>query len=248
MKMKRPTTIRCLVFAMALAAVPVQCLVGQASQPGVDVNGRIQLARTNAPHNAVPAALPASAVWLKPLTPGIVLPLSVAPRGGYTLLQKNKMFVPHLLVVPTGSVVMFPNADPFFHNVFSLFDGQRFDLGLYEAGKTRAVNFSREGVSYIFCNIHSEMSAVVIALTTPLYSVAARDGTFVIHGVPEGDYEMHLWIEGEPQAVLDRWVRRVRISRASADLGTITVDSAPAARQHANKFGQPYDPDKTSTY
>ena len=55
---------------------------------------------------------------------------------------------------------------------FLLFDGKRFDLGLYEAGSTRSVVFSRVGVSYIFCNIHSEMSAVVIALDTPLYSIA----------------------------------------------------------------------------
>ena len=77
------------------------------------------------------------------------------------------MFTPHILVVPVGSVVRFPNADPFFHNVFSLFDGKRFDLGLYEAGSTKEVTFSREGLSYIFCNIHPEMSAVVISLSTP---------------------------------------------------------------------------------
>ena len=68
-----------------------------------------------------------------------------------------------MLVVPVGSVVAFPNRDPFFHNVFSLFEGKRFDLGLYEAGSTRDVLFDKPGVSYIFCNIHAEMSAVVIA-------------------------------------------------------------------------------------
>ena len=69
-----------------------------------------------------------------------------------------------------GAVVQFPNHDPFFHNVFSLFEGKRFDLGLYEAGSSRNVSFDRPGISYIFCNIHAEMSAVVIAcrlLTTP---------------------------------------------------------------------------------
>src|SRR6185312_16716588 len=57
-------------------------------------------------------------------------------------------------------------------NVFSLFDGKRFDLGLDKAGSSRSVPFSREGVSHIFCNIHPEMSAVVLALSTPLYAVA----------------------------------------------------------------------------
>ena len=83
------------------------------------------------------------------------------------------MFTPHLLVVPVGATVAFPNADPFFHNVFSLFDGKRFDLGLYEAGSSRNVHFERKGISYIFCNIHPQMAAIVIALTTPLWATAA---------------------------------------------------------------------------
>ena len=84
------------------------------------------------------------------------------------LRQKNKAFEPHLLVVTIGSNVEFPNDDPWFHNVFSLFNGKRFDLGLYEAGTTRTVHFEREGVSYIFCNIHPEMSAVVVVLSEQL--------------------------------------------------------------------------------
>src|SRR6202034_2229968 len=117
----------------------------------------------------------------------------------------------HLLVVPVGSSVAFPNADPFFHNVFSLFDGKRFDLGLYEAGSTRSVIFSREGVSYIFCNIHSEMSAVVIALGTPFYSIADPQGGFKLEGVPSGDYDLHVWIEGQAQNSLELLTRRVHI-------------------------------------
>lgn len=140
-----------------------------------------------------PGNVPSAVIWLKPIQSDAAS--AVAP-GKFTLLQKNKMFTPHLLVVPVGSSVAFPNGDPFFHNVFSLFDGKRFDLGLYEAGSTRSVIFSREGVSYIFCNIHSEMSAVVIALDTPFYSVADPQGTFRIQDVPNGDYSLHVWIEG----------------------------------------------------
>ena len=95
----------------------------------------------------------------------------LCPNSTTRSLQKNRVFQPHLLIIPVGSVVQFPNADPFFHNVFSLFDGKRFDLGLYEAGSTKSVTFSREGVSYIFCNIHPEMSAVILTLSTSLYSV-----------------------------------------------------------------------------
>src|ERR1035441_956127 len=79
-------------------------------------------------------AVPAVA-WLTPL-PGTTVP-SFVPQSHYTLLQKNRMFTPHLQVIPVGSVVQFPNADPFYHNVFSLFEGKRFDLGLYEAGSSK---------------------------------------------------------------------------------------------------------------
>lgn len=187
------------------------------------------------------AKLPSAVIWLKPVQSDVV----PAP-GKFTLLQKNKMFIPHLLVVPVGSRVAFPNADPFFHNVFSLFDGKRFDLGLYEAGSTRSVVFSREGVSYIFCNIHSEMSTVVIALGTPFYSIADPSGLFLIEGVPDGDYSLHVWIEGQVPGSLDKLTRRVHIAGAAADLGDIQADRS--RQQHLNKFDRPYEPDAAPTY
>jgi plastocyanin len=189
------------------------------------------------------AKVPSAVIWLEPLQLGAV---PVVAASKFTLLQKNKMFTPHLLVVPVGSSVAFPNADPFFHNVFSLFDGKRFDLGLYEAGSTRSVTFSREGVSYIFCNIHSEMSAVVIALGTPFYSIADPQGAFRIPGVPNGDYNLHVWIEGQAQNSLDQRTKRVHITGTAVALGDIHAGTPKG--QHLNKFGHPYEPDSVPTY
>lgn len=193
-------------------------------------------------HRAVPAV-----VWLEPLPGTPALPFN--PNGPYTLLQKNRTFTPHLLVIPVGSVVKFPNADPFFHNVFSLFEGKRFDLGLYEAGSSKSVTFSHEGVSYIFCNIHPEMSAVVVALSTPLYAVADAKDSFVLRHIPPGDYELHLWIEGVPQPVLEGLKRTVRFPPLAVDLGEVRAPIArPGTAAHANKFGKPYDVDPRTTY
>jgi plastocyanin len=94
-------------------------------------------------------------LWLTPVDSASLPNFPTASRAPLRLVQKNKSFEPHVLVVPVGSVVEFPNRDPFFHNVFSLFEGKRFDLGLYEAGSSRNVIFDKPGVSYIFCNIHS---------------------------------------------------------------------------------------------
>ena len=185
--------------------------------------------------------LPSAVIWLEP-----VETIAPSPPGKFTLLQKNKTFTPHLLVVPVGSIVAFPNADPFFHNVFSLFDGKRFDLGLYEAGSTRSVVFSRVGVSYIFCNIHSEMSAVVIALDTPFYSIADPHGAFRMQDIPDGDYSLHVWVEAQPQNALDQQTRQVHIAGTVADLGDIRADRPE--EQHLNKFGRPYEPDAEPPY
>src|SRR6202008_2491180 len=112
-------------------------------------------------------------LWLNPIPPD---PAASARPGHFRLAQKDKSLNPHLLVVPLGSSVDFPNMDPFFHNVFSQFNGKRFDLGLYEEGSTRVVHFDHEGVSYIFCNIHSQMAAVIVTLRTPYFAVATRSG------------------------------------------------------------------------
>jgi hypothetical protein len=159
------------------------------------------------------------------------------------------MFTPHLLVIPIGSVVTFPNEDPFFHNVFSLFNGKRFDLGLYEAGSSREVEFSREGVSYIFCNIHPEMSAVVIALATPLFDIADSSAEFSIRPVSPGDYELHVWIEGTPQPALDRLSRKITLG--DGESASVRVDASGtyhSTRKHLNMYGKPYPRDTRPPY
>lgn len=189
-----------------------------------------------------PANLSEVVLWLKPLE-------STTAEGAAAeqshrrlqLIQKNKSFHPHVLVVPIGSAVDFPNRDPFFHNVFSLFDGKRFDLGLYEAGATNSVRFDRLGVSFLFCNIHPEMSAVVIAVDTSYYGVSDRAGKVTIPDVPEGKYELHVWCERSLPEDLKTLTRIVTVSAETKDLGTIGVLENPNfSPAHKNKYGQEY--------
>jgi len=187
-------------------------------------------------------SVPQTVVWLTPVPAGadpLVMPSSAAaPR----LVQKNKSFEPHVLVVPAGSLVEFPNRDPFFHNVFSLFEGKRFDLGLYEAGTSRMVRFDRPGISYIFCNIHPEMSAVVITLATPLYAVSSAEGQLSMAGVPYGRYMLHIWSEGIGPENEQPAPREITIGDNAASLGVIRVPQASAQHiAHKNKYGRQYD-------
>jgi plastocyanin len=167
--------------------------------------------------------------------------LSELARQRFRLVQQHKRFSPHVLVIPAGAAVEFPNFDPFFHNVFSLFDGKRFDLGLYEAGTTHAVRFERAGISYIFCNIHPEMSAVVVALNTPYYAISNRFGEVSIAHVPAGRYAVNVWHERASQESLKEFAREINVTATGASLGTIRLAaSQDLLNPHKNKYGQDY--------
>ena len=181
-------------------------------------------------------------VWLNPLDDHALRAVSdVVPAQPTRLVQKDKKFTPHLLVVPAGTAVEFPNHDPFFHNVFSLFEGKRFDLGLYEAGTTRLVHFDRVGVSYIFCNIHPEMNAVVVALKTPYYGISNAAGRISIPHVPAGRYTMQVWAEAAGIQTLNALARTITVSEQDQSLGVIRVVADGPPAPHKNKYGRDYD-------
>lgn len=182
-------------------------------------------------------------LWLTSEENPLPLDTSAASRSRHLrLTQHNKSFEPHLLVVPVGSVVEFPNRDPFFHNVFSLFEGKRFDLGLYEAGSTRDVHFDKPGISYIFCNIHAEMNAVVIALNTPYFGISNRRGEIVVPHVPAGRYTMRVWSEAAAPETLNAMTREIVVSESNSTLGVLRVPVGTLPQNHKNKYGRDYDP------
>jgi plastocyanin len=226
------------VSARAQNTVTVHSVIQRTSEVGTGKKSTPDLDESNV------------VVWLKPVA-GTLATAVLDPAGSRKpqLVQHNKGFHPHLLVVPVGSTVDFPNRDPFFHNVFSLFDGKRFDLGLYEAGATNSVKFDRVGVSFLFCNIHPEMSAVVVAVDTPYFGSSDRAGNISIPNVPEGKYELHVWYERSLPEDLKSLVRTVTIADPSKDLLTIAVPENPSfSGAHKNKYGQDYPPPSVPAY
>ena len=171
------------------------------------------------------------------------VPLSAPARPMPQITQANKSFNPHVLVIQVGTEVRFPNKDPFLHNVFSLFDGKRFDLGFYEAGSSKTVHFDRAGVSFLFCNIHPEMSAAVVVVDTPYFASSDRTGRVSIPNVPDGRYQLNVWYERSLQADLKSASRVVTISDASRSLEPFRVIENPNFTfEHKNKYGQDYVP------
>jgi plastocyanin len=159
------------------------CLLGlvTAQANGAELTGTVQVAGRPAQY---------AVVWLE---------ASGTPPGRQQKVvvdQRNLAFVPHVLVVRVGTTVEFPNNDKVFHNIFSFRDGKKFDLGMYPKGAVKYVNFDKPGLARLFCNIHPNMAAYVMAVDSPYFAVSNENGTFTISGVPPGTYTYHAWRPG----------------------------------------------------
>jgi plastocyanin len=169
-------------------------------------------------------------------------PVSALPGKHATMLQKGKMFMPHILPVTTGATVDFPNSDPIFHNAFSSYNGQIFDIGLYPPGTSRAVRLTRPGVLRVFCNIHPAMSAIILVLNTPYFAKTAKDGSFAMD-VPPGDYDLSIFHERATEQELAELARRITVTESGLRLPSITVSEAGyLVAPHKNKYGHDYAP------
>jgi plastocyanin len=180
-------------------------------------------------------------VWLEPAGNGHA---AVPPAHRVEMVQKDKKFTPHVLAIPVGTQVDFPNFDPIFHNAFSSFSGQPFDVGLYPPGTSRSVTFRRDGVVRVFCNIHQTMSAIIVVVKTPWYAVTNAQGGFQIAGVPPGDYRLRVFYERAAAEQLKGLERKVTIDGAAVDLAPIVIsDAGYLPAPHKNKFGEDYPPE-----
>lgn len=176
-------------------------------------------------------------VWLEP-----VAGKAPEPTGPLkaTMVQKNKKFIPHVLAVRKGTNIDFPNQDPIFHNAFSNFSGQVFDIGLYKPGSSRTVAFNRSGVVRVFCNIHSAMSAVIVVVDTPWYATTGVDGSFRIHNVPAGEYRMKVFHERALAGQLSKAERTVTVGEGAAPVQISISESGYLPALHTDKHGKPY--------
>jgi plastocyanin len=111
------------------------------------------------------------------------------------ITQKDEAFVPRVVAITKGSTIDFPNADPFFHNVFSLSRAATFDLGRYPKGESKGRRFPNAGLVKVYCHIHSHMTAAIMVFDHPFFRIPAADGTFTLDDVPAGSYQISAWHE-----------------------------------------------------
>lgn len=207
-----------------VAAILALCCGAPAPATAGPVNGSV---RTVVQKGAIPAI---AVVYAEPLE-------QAAPRQPQRIVlgQKNKTFQPRVIAVPAGSTVDFPNNDQIFHNVFSLSVPQPFDLGLYRAGESRTRTFAQAGVYRVFCNIHPQMSAIIVVAPSPYVAVVPPDGRFSLE-LPAGRYRLTALSERAAPVSAD--VTSVQGLVAAPELQL--DESAWKSTQHKNKFGQDY--------
>jgi plastocyanin len=237
-----------IFFKAKTGMLTAMFLAASAALVAGPVNGRVEL--RDSKDAAVRKGMDFSGVvvWLERVDGGAVAaPAPVKAR----MVQKDKTFTPHVLPITVGSLVDFPNFDPIFHNAFSNYNGQLFDLGLYAPGSTRAIRFRSPGVVRVFCNIHAAMSAVIVVLNSPYFATSQKDGTFRIANVPPGNYTLHVFHERASEAELARDKRMVTIIAEPMSLAAIPIsENGYLAIPHSNKYGHEYQtpPDDGSVY
>ena len=204
---------------------------------GATVTGQIRLAESSDSAVKNQSDFFGVVVWLIPVDDPVARPA----RKHATMLQKDKRFSPHVLAIETGTIVDFPNQDPIFHNAFSNFNGQIFDVALYPPGSSKSVRFERPGIVRVFCNIHPSMSAVIVVVDSNYFSTTDRDGRFTISNVEFGKYHMHVFHERATPEILDRLTRTIAIRDENVELASMTVSEAGyLPGPHKNKYGRDY--------
>jgi plastocyanin len=134
-------------------------------------------------------------VYLVPLDRAATAP---APRQLPRIHQKNAKFAPGFMAVSVGQTVEMPNDDAIYHNVFSYSRPNDFDLGLYAAGKSRAVTFEHPGLVKIYCSIHENMNGTIFVSPSRYFDAVDASGSFELTGVPPGRYRLETWCEKLP--------------------------------------------------
>jgi plastocyanin len=216
-----------------LLAVACTVTLAAGDLSAAPVTGKVAFLTKRGQH-PVPAE---TLVWLEPI--GWKAPKK--PAASFELATRNKSLLPHVLAVPAGSSVSFPNEDPITHNIFSLSSGNMFDLGFYRKGPGKTQKFDQPGVVNVYCNVHPNMSAVIHVMPTPFYAFADNNGTFTVDA-PAGKYRLVAWNEqgGQTESTVEIGTRGDVTGGVA-----LTIDSRSfRAGQHMNKLGKPYQAPK----
>jgi plastocyanin len=138
------------------------------------------------------APVPLAVVYAEAL--GAELPEAGLPAPTAVMDQKNREFVPHILVVRTGTEIQFPNSDTVSHHVYSFSPAKSFELALYRQGTVHPpLVFDAPGEVTLGCNIHDDMVGYILVVDTPYFATTDGKGEAQLAGLAPGKYRLHVW-------------------------------------------------------
>lgn len=218
-----------LFFACAFASAPILS--------SATVSGKISFLTKRGQHPVVAETL----VWLEPAEGRLAKSVATTAE----MITRGKALSPHVLAIPVGSTVTFPNFDPISHNLFSLSPNNSFDLGLYRRGSGKSHKFDTPGLVSVYCNVHPNMSAVIWVMDTPYFAFADPSGTYSIPDVPAGRYRLLAWNEqsGQVESPVD-----VAVAGVTGQTALLLDSRNYRYVQHLDKSGKPYQPPSLKDY
>jgi plastocyanin len=110
----------------------------------------------------------------------------------YQVRQKNRQFVPQLLVIQRHDIVEFWNDDQEPHQVFTSDRSQAFDLPGSVKTKSGEYPFRVAGSVRLQCNLHPPMRSDIRIVDNPFWAVAQPDGRWQLLA-PEGSWRLVAW-------------------------------------------------------
>jgi plastocyanin len=210
-----------ILFALLLAT-PV------ATATAATVSGKVALVQDGKPRADASNVV----VWIEGVGRG--------NEAKAEMRSSSKRFEPHVIVVPTNTTVEFPNADPIYHNVFSVSAGNRFDLGLYRSGASKSKKFDQPGIVRVYCNIHPQMVGFVLVVDSGAWAITGPDGSFRIDNVPAGSHTLKAWHEDGSE------ISQPIVVKGGEPPVAVTMEvSGTPAPAHKNKYGKDYKPPPT---
>ncbi|MEO0794770.1 MAG: hypothetical protein AAFX93_06395 [Verrucomicrobiota bacterium] len=190
--MKRHTLSSLIIFLSGFLLVEAATITGQVDTSELPSQKRSS-SRYNrgATEQPSPPPSPRAVVYLEgEFAPEI---WDAAPKNGQ-LIQKGLQFKVSVLPITKGTMVVFPNEDNTFHNVFSYSPEKTFDLGRYRKGEDPGTQvFDKPGEIEVFCEIHRHMRSTILVLDSPIFTTADESGNFTLNDIPAGDYELVVW-------------------------------------------------------
>lgn len=102
-------------------------------------------------------------------------------------------FEPAWCSIPVGTRLVLRNDSGVFHTPFSPDPNGGFRLDPVRPGQTTELTLTRPGELQLFCELHSEATAVVMVLPVGEYAEVSEAGHFRFSSLPSGSHLLSYW-------------------------------------------------------